>query len=121
MPIFIVKSITIRPLNAEELAELQGFQKEKDKINPKPEKEINSKPEKENKSKEDRYYIPRGDVPCQKVYFSKAALNRLASILLSADVPFAEVEKFLYTLPISVKDQLVPLLFEEYHRRCAKG
>lgn len=113
MPIFIVKSITIRPLNAEELAELQGFQKEKDKINP--------KPEKENKSKEGRYYIPRGDVPCQKVYFSKAALNRLASILLSADVPFAEVEKFLYTLPISVKDQLVPLLFEEYHRRCAKG
>ena len=113
MPIFIVKSITIRPLNAEELAELQGFQKEKDKINP--------KPEKENKNKEDRYYIPRGDVPCQKVYFSKAALNRLASILLSADVPFAEVEKFLYTLPISVKDQLVPLLFEEYHRRCAKG
>lgn len=113
MPIFIVKSITIRPLNAEELAELQGFQKEKDKINP--------KPEKKNKSKEDRYYIPRGDVPCQKVYFSKAALNRLASILLSADVPFAEVEKFLYTLPISVKDQLVPLLFEEYHRRCAKG
>ena len=129
MPIFIVKSITIRPLNAEELAVLRGFQKEKDKINPKPEKEINPKPEKEinpkpekeNKSKEDRYYIPRGDVPCQKVYFSKAALNRLASILLSADVPFAEVEKFLYTLPISVKDQLVPLLFEEYHRRCAKG
>lgn len=28
MPIFFLKSITIRPLNAEELAELQGFRKE---------------------------------------------------------------------------------------------
>ena len=110
MPIFFLKSITIRPLNAEELAELQGFQKEKDKINPKPEKDINTKNE--------RYYIPKSDVP-GKVLLSKTCLKKLASLLL--DVKMSEVEVFLYTLPPSVKDQLVPLIIEEYHKRCAKG
>ena len=110
MPIFFLKSITIRPLNAEELAELQGFQKERNKINP--------KPEKENNPKNERCYIPKGDVP-GKVLLSKACLKMLASLLL--DVKMAEAEKFLYLLPLSVKDQLVPLIIEEYHKRCAKG
>ncbi|MBQ8372008.1 MAG: hypothetical protein IJX38_03615 [Clostridia bacterium] len=110
MPIFFLKSITIRPLNAEELAELQGFQNERNKINPKPEKESNTKNE--------RCYIPKSDVP-GKVLLSKTCLKQLASLLL--DVKMDEVEKFLYTLPVSVKEQLVPLIIEEYHRRCAKG
>lgn len=108
MTIFVLKSASIRPFTADELAALQDFQKaNKNSVDPK----INNKVTKEYPSCE--------HVPLKKVLLSKACLKMLASLLL--DVKMAEAEKFLYLLPLSVKDQLVPLIIEEYHRRCAKG
>ena len=108
MTIFVLKSASIRPFTADELAALQDFQKaNKNSVDPK----INNKVTKEYPSCE--------HVPLKKVLLSKACLKKLASLLL--DVKMSEVEVFLYTLPPSVKDQLVPLIIEEYHRRCAKG
>lgn len=108
MTIFVLKSASIRPFTADELAALQDFQKaNKNSVDPK----INNKVTKEYPSCE--------HVPLKKVLLSKACLKMLASLLL--DVKMAEAEKFLYLLPLSVKDQLVPLIIEEYHKRCAKG
>ena len=76
-------------------------------------KEIN------NKAKEAKHFILDNPEAPKKVLLSKTCLKKLASLLL--DVKMSEVEVFLYTLPPSVKDQLVPLIIEEYHRRCAKG
>lgn len=108
MTIFVLKSASIRPFTADELAALQDFQKaNKNSVDPK----INNKVTKE--------YPACEHVPLKKVLLSKACLKMLASLLL--DVKMAEAEKFLYLLPLSVKDQLVPLIIEEYHKRCAKG
>ena len=114
MPIFFLKSITIRPLNAEELAELQGFRKEGEanKANNKgSDSKLNNKVLKE--------YPPCEHVPLKKVHLSVTCLRRLASLLL--DVKMDDVELFLYTLPPYAKDQLVTHIIVEYHRRCAKG
>ena len=114
MTIFVLKSASIRPFTADELAILQSIQKENrankasdSGVDPK----INNKVTKE--------YPPCEHVALKKVHLSVACLKKLASLLL--DVKMSEVEVFLYTLPPSVKDQLVPLIIEEYHRRCAKG
>lgn len=108
MTIFVLKSASIRPFTADELAALQDFQKaNKNSVDPK----INNKVTKEYPSCE--------HVPLKKVHLSVSCLKQLASLLL--DVEMKEVEKFLYLLPPYVKDQLVPLIIEEYHRRCAKG
>ena len=114
MTIFVLKSASIRPFTADELAVLQSIQKENraskasdSGVDPK----INNKVTKE--------YPACEHVPLKKVLLSKACLKMLASLLL--DVKMAEAEKFLYLLPLSVKDQLVPLIIEEYHKRCAKG
>lgn len=116
MTIFVLKSASIRPFTADELAVLQSIQKENraskasdSGVDPK----INNKVTKE--------YPACEHVALKKVHLSVACLKQLASLLMSADVPLAEVEKFLYLLPPHTKDQLVPLIIEEYHRRCAKG
>lgn len=111
MPIFFLKSITIRPFTAVELAELQGFQKANKASNSGVDSKINNKVLKE--------CPPCEHVPLKKVHLSVTCLRRLASLLL--DVKMDDVEQFLYTLPPYVKEQLVTLIIEEYHKRCAKG
>lgn len=113
MPIFFLKSITIRPLNAEELAELQGFRKEGEAN-----KANNGGSDSKLNNKVLKEYPPCEHVPLKKVHLSVTCLRRLASLLL--DVKMDDVEQFLYTLPPYVKEQLVTLIIEEYHRRCAK-
>lgn len=114
MPIFFLKSITIRPLNAEELAELQGFRKEGEAN-----KANNGGSDSKLNNKVLKECPPCEHVPLKKVHLSVTCLRRLASLLL--DVKMDDVEQFLYTLPPYVKEQLVTLIIEEYHRRCAKG
>ena len=116
MTIFVLKSASIRPFTADELAILQSIQKENrankasdSGVDPK----INNKVTKE--------YPACEHVALKKVHLSVACLKQLASLLMSADVPLAEVEKFLYLLPPHTKDQLVTRIIEEYHKRCAKG
>ena len=107
----IYKTYPASTLSIEELAKLQGFPKKNEASNIGADPKINNKVLKE--------CPPCEHVPLKKVHLSITCLRRLASLLL--DVKMDEVEKFLYTLPISVKEQLVPLIIEEYHRRCAKG
>lgn len=111
MTIFVLKSVSIRPFTTEELAVLQGFQKTNKASSSSVDPKINNKVTKE--------YPACEHVALKKVHLSVSCLKQLASLLL--DVEMKEVEKFLYLLPPYVKDQLVPLIIEEYHRRCAKG
>lgn len=114
MPVFFLKSITIRHLNAEELAELQGFQKES-KANKASNNGVD--PKINHRAKEEKCFIPYNPKAPKKVLFSQTFLKRIASLLLRADTPFTEVKKFLYVLPASVRDQLVPIIFEDSSKR----
>lgn len=105
MTIFVLKSASIRPFTADELAILQSIQKENrankasdSGVDPK----INNKVTKE--------YPACEHVALKKVHLSVACLKQLASLLMSADVPLAEVEKFLYLLPLIQKISLLPSL-----------
>ena len=66
----------------------------------------------------DKCYIPLGD-DAGKILLTEKGLKMIAGYLL--DVKMDEAEKFLYGLPLLVKARLIPLIIEEYHKRCAKG
>ena len=111
MLIFTIQSIDIRPLNADELQRIRKESEANKAKDSGSDSKINNKVLKE--------YPPCEHVPLKKVHFSVACLKKLASLLL--DVKMADAEQFLYTLPAYVKEQLVTLIIEEYHKRCAQG
>ena len=114
MTIFVLKSASIHPFTADELAILQSIQKE-NRANKASDSGVDSK----INNKATKEYPACERVALKKVHLSVACLKWLASLLL--DVKMNEAEVFLYTLPPYVKEQLVTLIIEEYHRRCAKG
>ena len=108
------KTYPASKLSIEELAKLQGFRKEGEAN-----KANNGGSDSKLNNKVLKEYPPCEHVPLKKVHLSVTCLRRLASLLL--DVKMDDVEQFLYTLPPYVKEQLVTLIIEEYHKRCAKG